>query len=249
MKEDWFEVWFNSPYYSYLYAHRDQNEARQFISKLIDWLRPHPNTTFLDAACGNGRHARMIHQLGFTVHGFDLSERQINLAKAEPEPNLSFSVRDIRTPFSTPQFNVVLNIFTSFGYFNQPKDHTLAMSSLASAILPNGFLIIDYLNPLPLIQELKYQKPKTQTILKENIVFNVRKYIENQTVVKEINVSHNQKTHQYEERVHLFYPEDLSTLAQNAGLIPNTCFGDYLLNPFTSNSPRQIHVFSKPHSL
>ena len=44
--KEWFEDWFDSPYYHILYKNRDENEAKNFISNLIDFLKPSKNSYF-----------------------------------------------------------------------------------------------------------------------------------------------------------------------------------------------------------
>ena len=78
---EWFEDWFDSPYYHILYKNRDDKEAKDFISNLINYLKPGTNNILLDVACGKGRHSLFLNQLVFTVDGFDLSENSINIAK------------------------------------------------------------------------------------------------------------------------------------------------------------------------
>ncbi|NQX98132.1 MAG: hypothetical protein HRT73_09675, partial [Flavobacteriales bacterium] len=40
---EWFEDWFDSPYYHILYKNRDDKEAKDFISNLINYLKPGTN--------------------------------------------------------------------------------------------------------------------------------------------------------------------------------------------------------------
>ena len=43
--KEWFESWFNSPYYHILYKDRDESEARLFLDNLISFLKPPPPGT------------------------------------------------------------------------------------------------------------------------------------------------------------------------------------------------------------
>jgi ubiquinone/menaquinone biosynthesis C-methylase UbiE len=62
---EWFKEWFETPYYDQLYEHRDTEEARDFISKLLASLNIGNYSKVLDVACGNGRHAQALEQFGF----------------------------------------------------------------------------------------------------------------------------------------------------------------------------------------
>lgn len=85
---EWFEDWFNSPYYHLLYSHRDEEEANLFMQHLLDRLKPAPNSRILDLACGKGRHAQFIASKGFDVIGVDLAENSIAEALHKSAPNL-----------------------------------------------------------------------------------------------------------------------------------------------------------------
>ena len=67
--EPWYRVWFDSPYYGILYGDRDQEEADAFIRRLARTLRVRPPAAALDVACGTGRHAFVLAELGYDVHG------------------------------------------------------------------------------------------------------------------------------------------------------------------------------------
>ncbi len=81
MKKEWFASWFDSPFYHILYKNRDDEEAQQFISNLIQHIHLKKNAKVMDLACGKGRHARMLHQEGLRVLGVDLSPNSISAAK------------------------------------------------------------------------------------------------------------------------------------------------------------------------
>jgi len=55
---NWFEHWFNSPYYHILYKDRNEKEAQIFIDNLISYLQIPKKSNILDIACGNGRHSK-----------------------------------------------------------------------------------------------------------------------------------------------------------------------------------------------
>lgn len=59
---DWFESWFNTPYYHILYKDRDFVEAENFIDKLLAEIRLPQHSTIIDLACGHGRHSVYLNQ-------------------------------------------------------------------------------------------------------------------------------------------------------------------------------------------
>ena len=115
--EDWFKTWFDTEYYHLLYKDRNDAEADVFIKHLFHSLNLKKEATVLDLACGKGRHSLVINELGFNVTGVDLSENSIKEASKCENEKLSFAVNDMRMPLEGQNFDVVVNLFTSFGYF------------------------------------------------------------------------------------------------------------------------------------
>src|SRR5437762_12121241 len=119
----WYKDWFNSPFYHKLYFERNEEEAKQFIHKLIGFLQPQPGSLMLDAACGRGRHSRILAEMGFEVTGFDLSFENIKYAKLSEQSAGSrgddpeFYQHDMRYTLRANYYDFVFNFFTSFGYF------------------------------------------------------------------------------------------------------------------------------------
>ena len=149
---NWFSTWFDSPYYHILYDQRDENEASAFIKAIQQKLKTPPNAHILDAACGQGRHAKTLHELGFKVDGFDLSPKNIEAAKQNATENLSFFVHDIRDPLPVDgAYEWVCNFFTSFGYFDLKSDNQAAFNSLSAALKPGGVFLMENYNESELV--------------------------------------------------------------------------------------------------
>ena len=56
----WFESWFDTEYYHLLYKHRNYDEARVFIEKLVQFLSLKDGDRVVDIGCGKGRHAMVL---------------------------------------------------------------------------------------------------------------------------------------------------------------------------------------------
>src|SRR5687768_8108297 len=86
-RKEWYETWFDSPYYHILYSHRDNLEASNFLNNLISFVKPSRGARILDVACGKGRHSIYLNDQGFDVTGFDLSEQSIEHNKPYENEN------------------------------------------------------------------------------------------------------------------------------------------------------------------
>lgn len=243
MEHPWYATWFNTPNYHDLYQHRDRTEARAFILELCEQLGVQAGQSALDMACGRGRHAKVLAELGLQVTGIDLSPESIEFAKQFESPNLSFQVGDMLEPIAHPPVHWVFNLFTSFGYFEDDALHQEAITHMSNALLPGGKLVFDYMNAAKIADEL-VPEDVVQTDL---CTYHIKRHIEGNTIVKTIRFTEDCTIQYYEERVRAFTVEEIELFMQRAGLEVLLTRGDYSLSPYDPDySDRIIVVAEKP---
>lgn len=152
-KDEWFKHWFNTQAYLDLYKHRDSHDAKKIVSLLFRHIRLSKGLRVLDLACGNGRHSILFAKRGLDVTGIDLSAYLVNQAKKKLnsdyvryKSNLRFEIRDMRSLKHTAEFDLVVNIFTSFGYFDSNRDNEKVIDAAARALKQGGYFLLDFLN-------------------------------------------------------------------------------------------------------
>ncbi|WP_316800647.1 class I SAM-dependent methyltransferase [Pedobacter frigidisoli] len=242
MQRKWFQYWFNSPYYHILYQQRNHAEAEFFIDKLTHFLNPPTGSKMLDIACGKGRHSIYLNKKGFDVTGIDLSEQSIKYAKQFENNKLHFLVHDMRKLFYINYFDVALNLFTSFGYFETEKDHVNALKTFRKCLKADGVLIIDYFNTEKIIRNLNSCEVKSL----DGINFNITKSVVDGKIIKKINFEDQQKVYNFEERVQAFSVDDFNRMLTKAGLVIQKSFGSYALEDFNlPESDRLILICKK----
>jgi SAM-dependent methyltransferase len=235
--KDWFEEWFDSPYYPILYKHRDDCEAELFINNLVSKLKLRPGARVLDMACGRGRHSLYLNKKGFDVTGIDLSEQSIAEAKRKENATLSFFVHDMRKPYSVNYFDAVFNLFTSFGYFGSDKENRQVVASVQQALKKDGLFILDFMNVIKVLDTLVNEQEKTI----DGISFRIRKAVEQGKIVKEISFEDKGKNYRFTERVQALTRHDLREYFESCGLSLVHEWGDYELNDYDEkNSDRLI---------
>ena len=240
--KQWFETWFDTPYYHLLYNNRNDDEARAFVSNLIHHLTIPTDSRVLDVACGKGRHSRYLAKRGYDTTGLDLSRQSIEEARKDMVPNLHFEVWDMRKVYKPDSFNLVVNLFSSFGYFDHEEDDQAAISAMAGDLLPGGTLVMDYMNPEC---TSKWLKPR-DIIDRGAIQFHIQKRLENGFIIKDINFIAQGEEHHYQEKLKMIKPEQFRKLFSNAGLTIKETFGNYDLGPFIHNdSKRQVIIANK----
>ena len=239
--KEWFESWFESRLYDLMYAHRDEVEARLFLSRLLEYLSPDGKSEFLDLACGTGRHARYVHSQGFRVTGIDLSQRKIAIASEYAEEGLEFYIQDMRKPFRRNYYNYVLNLFTSFGYFDNPEDNNRVIRSVKSSLKEGGILVIDFMNPAYVREHLISEEEK------QFGEWNVHIYreIDSGRLIKKMDWSNGSARRIYEEKVSLFTLSDFNKMLNAHGFNILEVFGNYELGQFDDQRSDRLILISK----
>lgn len=240
--KNWFELWFNSPFYHILYKNRDQNEANIFIDNMITKLKMDYGK-ILDLACGKGRHAYYLAEKGFDVIGVDLAENSIKYANTMYQlPNLEFYVQDMRKPFRINYFNYVLNLFTSLGYFNQIQENEAVFKSSYDMLQDGGYFLVDFMNTEKVIQNLVPREHKNI----DNIDFYIRREVANEKIYKHIKIEKEKNVYIYREEVQVLLPHHFHNFANNAGFTVVNEFGDYQFQSFNpKTSDRYILLLKK----
>lgn len=242
MQKEWFSSWFDTPYYHILYKNRDYSEASLFIDNITGFLKLNHHARCWDLCCGKGRHSIYLNSKGYFVEGTDLSTKSIEEASKSANDTLQFYQHDMRKLFRTNYFDVVFNLFTSFGYFERREDDLHVFDAVEKALKPGGLFVFDYLNSEYVKKIIVPHDTKTM----EGIDFSISKRIENNTIIKGIDFTDKGESFHYEERVKLFDRQYFENLAKDCRLKILNTFGNYQLQEFDpGTSPRLILVMQK----
>lgn len=235
-KKDWFVDWFDTSYYHVLYQNRDEQEAERFIRNILNYLKLPSNSRLLDLACGKGRHAKFLSEFDHDVMGVDLSPNSIQRANEFAHEKLRFQTHDMREVLENEQFDVIFNLFTSFGYFDDESENQRMCDSISKMLLPGGRLLIDFMNAKKVIQNLVSAEEKHL----EGLQFDIKRNYDGKHIYKHIQVNDNGHVSQYMERVQALFLADFLTLLETNFEIIGT-FGSYDLTSFDEeNSDRLI---------
>lgn len=112
----------------------------------------------LDLCCGPGRHSLELARRGYRVTGVDRTERYLEEARrraAEEDLQVEWVREDMRG-FERPEsFDGAINLFTSFGYFEDPADDLRVARHLCASLRPGGKLVLDAIGKEPLAREFR----------------------------------------------------------------------------------------------
>lgn len=241
--QKWYEAWFERDEYKVVYGHRDDNEASLLIDLIESTIRIKEAARILDMGCGRGRHAVEFARRGYEVTGIDLSPRSI--AAARQRASLAgipaaFAVGDMREAVCNGCFDVVANLFTAFGYFDDEAEHGVAIRAMAEAVAPGGWLVQDFLNAERVARRLVPVDERTVG----DLTVVQRRQIAAGRINKTIELRGSNGTQRFSESVRLLDLAAFDRMYRAAGMVLTRVFGDYTGGPLTPDSPRLI-MFSR----
>ncbi len=151
-------MWDQNYAHSELPSDEETAEEVEFISRVLNIK---DGGLILDLCCGQGRHSVRLADMGYSIIGLDSSRTLLELAReyvsASPRPSvpashLWFAEGDMRDiPIRENTCDAVINLFTSFGFFDD-AGNLRVLKSVASALKPGGKFLLDYWNPHMAVQ-------------------------------------------------------------------------------------------------
>jgi SAM-dependent methyltransferase len=119
----------------------------QEIDYLADALGLRPGQRVLDVGCGPGRHAFELARRGVLVHGVDVSERFVELARRDAPPGATFEQLDARALPFEHEFDAAICLCQgAFGLMVDDGDDDLVVAGIARGLVPGGVLALSAFN-------------------------------------------------------------------------------------------------------
>ncbi|MDW8467232.1 MAG: methyltransferase domain-containing protein [Chloroherpetonaceae bacterium] len=240
---EWFSAWFSSPIYLKLYEHRNFKEAEETVEMILrrtGLKETQPKPKVLDIACGAGRHAVAFAERGCDVVASDLSSFMLQEAKRVAEKHsvrLTFLQQDMRALTAEEEYDLVVQLFTSFGYFDNSEDDRRVVQNVRRALRQGGIYVLDFFNAEKVRQSYK---PLTQRVVDGMLICEERKIVGDR-IKKTVTVSENGNLKRFTESVRLYTATELAEMLTQAGFKVREILGNYDGSPFdAAQSPRAI---------
>jgi SAM-dependent methyltransferase len=233
----WYQEWFGAEYLE-LYAHRDENEAREQVAFFRAQCGDLSGRV-LDLACGMGRHIKELTASGYDAVGCDLSYTMLRTGRIEygPMPVARADMRNL--PYGNSSFAGLVNFFTSFGYFADEEENTQVVREMARVLEPGAVFLFDYLNVHRELDKL-VQREMRDTPMGDVLI---ERWFDphDRSFNKRMTIGHKR----YLERVRGYDLDEISMMFITSGLSIHNAFGDFQGHRFESGSPRLILVGSR----
>lgn len=254
--KEWWQSAYTKRYFKTRPSARISGEqTAKDMAFIVKSLNLKKGAKILDLGCGHGRHAIALTELGYNVTGLDYSHDFIELARKEAKAKgvpAQFVQQDMRKMTYEAEFDVVINFFSSFGYFANDEDNQLILRKVAKALKPGGIFLID-LNSLGrtlrrYIANGRYdEKRQVFTVSRDRLFPNGHKgqlqLDFDPKTMKSSWIYHwndNGKAQQDGGEIRVYSLTEITRLLKEAGLEIERAWGSYEMENFTSISPRMI---------
>ena len=147
----------------------------------------------------------------------------------------------MRLPLENFKFDYILNLFTSFGYFDEIEDDKAVIRNVNQCLKPEGTFVLDYFNTAK--PNANFDVLFTKTI--DNIEFEIIKQIKQGRIIKEITVNDSGKILKYAEQVRLYNLEQFKQIITDQGLNIVQTFGSYDLEPYNEETSDRLILVVK----
>jgi SAM-dependent methyltransferase len=116
------------------------------VDHIIKLLQIEDGAKILDLCCGIGRHSLEFARRGFQVTGVDRTQSYLDKARQQAKTenlNIEFIKEDMRKFCRDDTFDVVINMFTSFGYFEDSEDDRQVVENIFRSLKSGGKFLIE----------------------------------------------------------------------------------------------------------
>lgn len=139
-----------SRYYDLLYKDKDYQGEADYIAGLVKRHAPDAKR-LLELGCGTGKHAVLLAEKGYNVHGVDLSATMLESANARRETlpdalknRLSFSQGNVQNCSAEGTFDAVISLFHVVSYQTRNEELLAMFKNAATHLRKGGVFIFDY---------------------------------------------------------------------------------------------------------
>lgn len=242
---EWFKDWFDTDEYLYVYRNRNEEDAGKLVNLILNNISLADKAKVLDLACGTGRHSILFAEKGYDVTSVDLSKNLLQIARCsayEANVKINFIRSDLRQFSICTKFDLVLNLYTSFGYFDNDAENFGIINTAYNQLNRAGYFVLDFLNCLyvekNIVSESECSVPGGKIIQ--------HRRISGGRIKKKIIIEKDGIKKEFSESVRMYCRDELFNAISCAGFRIQKYFGSYNGKDFDlENSPRIIIIAQK----
>lgn len=245
---DWFldeRFWEES--YSFMFPEESFRKAEEQVERIIE-LSGQSEGALLDLCCGPGRHSIPLARRGFAVTAVDASSVLLERARSyadEAGVAIEWERRDMREFIRPDTFDLAINMFTSFGFFDDPADNLAVLENIRRSLKPGAALVMDMGGKEVIARKFEptgaSELPDGRLMIQRRDVIDDWGRFENEWLFID---GANVRT--FRLRLWVYSGRELRQLLEQAGFVDITLFGKLDGTPYGLEASRLIAVARRP---
>ncbi len=208
-----------------------------------------PDAAVLDLCCGVGRHSLALAQRGYRVTGVDRTAAYLRTAREKAAVlglELELVQADMRDFVRPGAFDGAINLFSSFGYFEDPADDLKVARNLFRSLKPGGRLVMELMGKEVLARIFTprdwQEMPDGTILLQDRSISRDWTWIEGRWIV----VQPDGKRSEFAVNHRIYDGAGLRGLLLDAGFQRVDLFGSLGGEPYDTEAQRLVAVAHKP---
>ncbi len=229
-----------------LFPKQRWEKTQEEVINIISLLKIDPGASVLDLCCGPGRHSLELARRGFSVIGVDRTKSYLEKARKQAEIEelkVEFLQEDMRNFCKPNTFDMAINLFTSFGYFEDIKDDKKVITNVYHSLKNNGIFLIDIMGKEVLARifcEHSWHEVDNNIVLEECKIRKNWSWVENRWILIK-----DGKKEEYKISLRLYSAVELTALLNECGFNRIDIYGDLTGKLYDHTAKRLILVAHK----
>jgi SAM-dependent methyltransferase len=217
------------------------------VDAVLSLLDLEPGATVLDLCCGVGRHSLELARRGYRVTGVDRTAAYLDTAHhqaAAESLDVEWVQADMREFVRAGAFAAAVNLYTSFGYFEDPAQDRQVAENLVQSLVPGGSLVMEMMGKEVLARIFRprdwRELPDGSLFLQERRICRDWTWIENRWILVK-----DGERKEYPLGTRLYDGAGLRALLLQAGFESVELYGDLTGTPYDTGARRLVAVARK----
>jgi SAM-dependent methyltransferase len=246
-KKEWFDndsFW--RDLYPFMFPEVRFTDAAEQVEKALILTKP-TGKSALDLCCGPGRCSIALSQRGFSVTGVDRTKYLLDKARMKAKAvkaAIEWVQKDMRDFVRPSAFDLVLSMFTSFGYFDDKQQDIEVLNNMLSSLRPDGTCLIDVMGKERLAKILQPTTsdvlPDGTTLVQRHEIFDDWTRIRNEWIIVR-----KDRTKSFTFHHTVYSGQELRERMEQAGFIGVKLYGTFSGDEYGPNAQRLIAVGRK----
>lgn len=247
--QEWFESFFVQGRFAEQLERLPAERTDEEVAFIEDTLGLQEGARILDLCCGIGRHTVPLALRGYHMAGLDLDEAALEKAKQTARDagvQIAWHLADMRDIPYDGDLDVVINWFSSWGYYETDDEDARVLAAVARALKPGGEFLLEMGNREGIFRRYRerewHEEPDGTLVL-------TRRELDLATSrnrVTEMVIDPEGRRKERWHRFRFYSLTELSRMLGDAGLAVAQVWGAVDGSPYGLATPRLILLARKP---